>query len=96
MVLDHEGEHSPRWTPCQSIASQIGCSTHTLLDWVKKAGVDSGKRAGVPADLADKLKDRPVLTKLSTSPLSSSHLAVSALEPAIGFGKDALSNPKGK
>ena len=28
----------------------------TLLDWVKKAEVDSGKRAGVPTDMADKLK----------------------------------------
>ena len=37
-------------------AIQICCSTHTLLDWVKKAEVDSGKRAGVTSDLADKLK----------------------------------------
>ena len=28
----------------------------TLLEWVKKAGVDSGKRAGVPTEVADKLK----------------------------------------
>ena len=56
MLLDHEGEYSSRWTACQSIASKIGCSTHTLLDWVKKAEVDSGKRAGVTSDLADKLK----------------------------------------
>ena len=34
----------------------IGCSAHTLLDWVKRAEVDSGKRAGVPSDMAEKLK----------------------------------------
>ena len=34
----------------------IGCSGHTLLEWVKKAEVNSGKRAGVPTDVADKLK----------------------------------------
>ena len=28
----------------------------TLLEWVKKAEVDSGKRAGVPTDMAEKLK----------------------------------------
>ena len=28
----------------------------TLLEWVKKAEVDSGKRAGVPVDMAEKLK----------------------------------------
>ena len=39
-----------------SIAEKIGCSAHTLLEWVKKVEVDSGKRAGVPTDVADKLK----------------------------------------
>ncbi len=34
----------------------IGCSGHTLLEWVKKAEVNSGKRAGVPTELADRLK----------------------------------------
>jgi transposase len=31
-------------------------SGHTLLEWVKKAEVNSGKRAGVPTELADRLK----------------------------------------
>jgi len=39
-----------------SIAAKIGCSAHTLLEWVKKAEVDSGKRGGIPTDVADKLK----------------------------------------
>ena len=56
LVLDHEGDYPSRWTACQSIAAKIGCSAHTLLDWVKKAEVDSGKRVGVPTDLAEKLK----------------------------------------
>lgn len=47
---------SSRWTACQSIAAKIGCSAHTLLDWVKKAEVDAGKRAGVPTDMAAKMK----------------------------------------
>ena len=34
----------------------IGCSGHTLLEWVKKAEVNSGKRAGVPTEVADRLK----------------------------------------
>jgi len=56
MVLDHEGEHPSRWTAVTSIAGKIGCSAHTLLEWVKKAEVDSGKRAGVPAEVSEKLK----------------------------------------
>ena len=56
MVLDHESEHPSRWTAVSSIAAKIGCSAHTLLDWVKKAEVDSGKRAGVPLEVSDRLK----------------------------------------
>ena len=56
MVMGHEGEHASRWAAIESIAAKIGCAAHTLLDWVKKAEVDSGKRAGVPTDIAEKLK----------------------------------------
>lgn len=56
MVSDHEGEHPSRWAAISSIAGKIGCSPHTLLDWVKKAEVDTGKRAGVPSDVSEKLK----------------------------------------
>ncbi len=56
LVLDREADHSSRWTACQSIAAKIGCSTHTLLAWVKKAEVDAGKRAGVPTEMTEKMK----------------------------------------
>ena len=56
MVLDHAGEHASRWAAVTSIAAKIGCTSQTLHDWVKKAEVDSGQRAGVPTDMANKLK----------------------------------------
>src|SRR3984893_12242192 len=56
MVLDHAGEHTSRWAAVTSIAAKIGCTPQTLHDWVKKAEVDGGQRAGVPTDLAEKLK----------------------------------------
>lgn len=39
-----------------SIATKIGCTPQTLHDWVKKAEIDSGRRGGVPTEMADKLK----------------------------------------
>jgi transposase len=46
MELDGEKEHPSRLAAFTSIARKFGCSTYTLLEWVKKAEVDSGMRAG--------------------------------------------------
>ena len=56
MVLDHTREHPSRWAAVVSIAEKIGCSAQTLNEWVKKAAIDGGKRAGVPTEVAEKLK----------------------------------------
>jgi transposase-like protein len=56
LVLDHEHEHPSRCATIVSVSAKIGCTAQTLLEWVKKAEVDSGKRAGVPTDMAEKLK----------------------------------------
>jgi transposase-like protein len=56
MMLDHEGGHPSRWAAALSISAKIGCSAHTLLNWVKQVEVESGRRAGVPSDMAGKLK----------------------------------------
>ena len=56
MVLEHEGEHQSRWAAVCSIAAKIGCTAQTLNEWVKKSEIDSGQRAGVPTEVADRLK----------------------------------------
>ena len=56
LVRDHEHEHPSRWAAIESVAAKIGCSAQTLNEWVKKTEVDSGKRGGVPTDVAEKLK----------------------------------------
>jgi transposase len=56
MVLDHEDEHASRWAAVLSIAAKIGCTAQTLNEWVKKAEVDSGKRFGMPSEVAERLK----------------------------------------
>jgi len=56
LVLDNEGQHASRWQAVMSIAAKIGCTAQTLNEWVKKAEVDSGRRAGIPTEMAAKMK----------------------------------------
>ena len=56
MVTEHQGERASRWAAIVSIAAKIGCASHALNDWLNMADVDSGKRAGVPSDAAERLK----------------------------------------
>ena len=56
MVVDHEGEHASRWAAVSSIAGKIGCTAQTLSEWVKRFERDSGVRAGVPSEVAERLK----------------------------------------
>lgn len=56
MVTEHEAEYPSRWAAVLSLAAKIGCSAHTLHEWVKKTEVDSGRRAGLPSDVAEKMK----------------------------------------
>ena len=56
LVLDTEGQHGSRWNAITSIAAKIGCAPNTLNDWVKRAEVNSGQRAGIPSEMAEKMK----------------------------------------
>jgi transposase-like protein len=56
MVLEHEGEHPSWWAAATSIAEKIGCSTHTPMDWIKKADIEAGRSSAVPLDVAERLK----------------------------------------
>jgi transposase len=56
MVLDNQGQHESRWSAILSISAKIGCAPQTLNEWVKKAEVDRGERAGVTTEMADRLK----------------------------------------
>ena len=56
LVLDNQGQHGSRWQAVLSISSKIGCAPQTLNDWVNKAEVDSGKRAGVSIEMAENMK----------------------------------------
>ena len=56
ILLDPYGQHTSSWTAASAFSTKIGYPAHTLLSWVKRAEVDSGRWAGVSCDMAEKLK----------------------------------------
>ena len=56
LVLDNQVQHGSRWQAVLSISAKIGCAPQALNEWVKKAEVDIGKRAGVSSEIAEKMK----------------------------------------
>lgn len=56
LVREQQSQHESRWQAIVSISSKIGCAPHTLNEWVKKAEVDRGERAGISTEMAEKMK----------------------------------------
>jgi len=56
LVREQRGEHPSLWAAVESIAPKIGCTSQTLLDWVKRDEVDSGERDGVSTSERERLK----------------------------------------
>jgi len=57
LVQEHRGEYASTWAAIESIAPKIGCVPQTLLEWVKRAQVDTGARAGVTTAERERIKD---------------------------------------
>ncbi|SDC56945.1 transposase [Rhodococcus tukisamuensis] len=57
MVAEIRPEHSSQWAAIESVAAKLGIgAAQTLHNWIRKAQVDSGQRAGVTTDAADELR----------------------------------------
>ncbi|WP_420488449.1 IS3 family transposase [Paraburkholderia phytofirmans] len=56
MVQEHRGEYPSQWAAIESIAPKIGCTSQTLLGWVKREEVDRGEREGVTTSERERLK----------------------------------------
>ncbi len=56
LVQENRGDYPSLWATVESIASKIGCIPQTLLDWVKRAEVDSSQRDGLIASERERLK----------------------------------------
>ncbi|RDI15712.1 transposase [Rhodococcus sp. AG1013] len=57
MVAEVRGEYSSEWAAIESVAAKLGIgSAQTLLNWVRRDQVDTGKRPGVTSDMAEELR----------------------------------------
>jgi transposase len=56
MVQEQRGEYPSLWAAVESIAPKIGCVPQTLLVWVKRQEVDSGKREGITTTETERVK----------------------------------------
>lgn len=57
MVQEHRAAYPSLWAAVESIAPKIGCAPQTLLDWVKRAEVDAGRRPGTTTAEAQRIKE---------------------------------------
>lgn len=68
MVREHRDEYRSHRAAIESLAPKIGCTSQTLLGWLKREPVDSGERVGRGAfgefcgGQKRKRAERPVLT----------------------------------
>ncbi|CAL1242069.1 transposase (plasmid) [Candidatus Methylocalor cossyra] len=56
LVLEHRSEHPSQWAAIESIAPKIGCSSQTLLSWVRQQERDTGLRDGVTTAERERIK----------------------------------------
>jgi transposase-like protein len=56
-VQEQRSQHASLWETIKSIAPKIGCSGHTLLEWVKRDEIDNGKRPGVTTSEQERIKE---------------------------------------
>ncbi len=56
LVREHRQEYPSLWAAVESIAPKIGCVPSTLLEWVKRSDIDSGKRDGVTTSERERIK----------------------------------------
>lgn len=57
LVQEQRGQHNSLWAAVESIAPKIGCSSDTLLEWVKRAEIDAGLRDGTTSSDAQRIKE---------------------------------------
>lgn len=57
LVQEHRGEYPSLWLAVESIAPKIGCTSQTLLGWVKRQEADTAQGEDLSASERQRLKD---------------------------------------
>ena len=57
MVLEHEGQYDSQWAAISSVAQKLGMTPETLRQWVRRAEIDGGLRAGVSTEERARVKE---------------------------------------
>lgn len=55
MVQDGRKEYPSQWQAIASIAGKLGMHPVTLHEWVKRAEIDAGRRAGLTTEERERL-----------------------------------------
>ena len=56
LVQEHRADYPSLWLAVESIAPKIGCSSQTLLNWIKRHEIDNGVREGVSTSEHERMK----------------------------------------
>ena len=96
MVQEHRGEYPSLWAAIESIAPKVGCVPPTLLEWVKKAEVDSGALEQALFDRQPQCHE-PLVHHSDrgsqyVSIRYSDRLAEAGIEPSVGSRGDSYDN----
>ena len=57
LVQENRDQYGSLWAAVDSIAPKVGCVPQTLLTWIKRQEIDSGKREGVTTAEAQRVKE---------------------------------------
>ena len=56
MVQEQRKEYPSLWAAVESLAPKVGCTSHTLLEWVRKYEIDTGTRDGITTEERERIK----------------------------------------
>jgi transposase-like protein len=57
LVLNHREEYPSEWAALRAVSSRLGMNPETLRTWIRQAQVDDGRREGISAEAARRIRE---------------------------------------